>query len=481
MEMIMTALHSAKVQVDTTTSHSPVMNMQGENGTPFLQVLAAAIGYDTESETAGQSELTEALLTGAVPANVLLMLLSQLEQTDLKEALSRMLSALENSSPETRSLILSHPAMAAWVQEANLWLDQQAESKLVLTQSQSQLPMTAETEAQHTVMRLMQLLASGQSSEEGNSIAAKLQQVVQELARTVPGFSAQSASLTAANESPLDTRTFGNGKAGAEPLAANPAGQQQDLSRNASHKQGGDTETVRQTLLERLSFMKSPVHIVNSVHEQGRSAEQTLSTWKSQADATGLAAIASNAADAEESIPVHLLQGLSMRGPIGQEAKQPVQTAMQAQYLPAEMTKFIVKNMTITQLGGMSEAKISLVPEHLGQLDVKISVQNGMITASFMAETAVAREMLENQLPQLRSALQQQGLQVERLIVSHHQSQGSSMFHDGRQQQTGSEQQQRNEKRSAMKQIDDIDFLREMEEAFLSGDVRYGSTFHATA
>lgn len=45
-------------------------------------------------------------------------------------------------------------------------------------------------------------------------------------------------------------------------------------------------------------------------------------------------------------------------------------------------------------------------------------MQNGHLVAQFMTEHAGAKDMLEQQMNQLRAALQSQGLQVEKLEVT---------------------------------------------------------------
>lgn len=82
------------------------------------------------------------------------------------------------------------------------------------------------------------------------------------------------------------------------------------------------------------------------------------------------------------------------------------------------MEGLIVQKFDIRSLGGATEAKLMLFPEHLGQVDVKISMQNGVLTAVFQADNAMAKDMLENQMAQLRAALQAQGLNVEKLEVT---------------------------------------------------------------
>lgn len=102
---------------------------------------------------------------------------------------------------------------------------------------------------------------------------------------------------------------------------------------------------------------------------------------------------------------------------------------------PQVLTNLVSKNLSTNLLNGMSEARMILHPEHLGQVDVKLTLQNGQLVAHFTAQQAVGKEALENQMAQLRSNLQAQGYQVERLEVTQSPSLQSSMFQDGRQEQ----------------------------------------------
>lgn len=104
-----------------------------------------------------------------------------------------------------------------------------------------------------------------------------------------------------------------------------------------------------------------------------------------------------------------------------------------------EMSQFIVKQFDVVRLQGMSEATIRLVPEHLGQVNITISMQNGHLTAMITSDNAYAKEMLELQLPMLRQALQTQGLQVERLEVAY---QSNAHAQHGHGQPFGSSDQQ---------------------------------------
>ncbi|GGH17624.1 flagellar hook-length control protein FliK [Paenibacillus segetis] len=155
-----------------------------------------------------------------------------------------------------------------------------------------------------------------------------------------------------------------------------------------------------------------------------------------------------------------------------------------------EMSGFLVNKMDIVKLQGISEAKISLYPEHLGQVDVKITMRDGQMIAQFVTETALAKDSLEQQMGQLRSALQAQGLQVSKLEVTQNSSLSSHMYQDGRQPGTGTGNgtgQQQNGKRREI-QEDDALLVSDLNEEWnewisevRAKEVNYGSSFVAKA
>lgn len=112
-----------------------------------------------------------------------------------------------------------------------------------------------------------------------------------------------------------------------------------------------------------------------------------------------------------------------------------------ANQLPEQVTQIFVKQMNLTQVNGIHTAKLILNPQSLGQVDVTITSNNGVITAHFAAETRAGKEMLDNQLAQLRAALGQQGLQVERLEVTQQQQADSFNFQQQREQAKQQQQQ----------------------------------------
>lgn len=89
----------------------------------------------------------------------------------------------------------------------------------------------------------------------------------------------------------------------------------------------------------------------------------------------------------------------------------------QPQSFADTLQQYVLRQLYVNP-NGVSEASLSLYPESLGQVDVRISSHNGILSAHLIADTWLAKELLEGQLDHLRQALQNQGLQVHKLEVS---------------------------------------------------------------
>ncbi|MDP5273443.1 flagellar hook-length control protein FliK [Chengkuizengella axinellae] len=112
--------------------------------------------------------------------------------------------------------------------------------------------------------------------------------------------------------------------------------------------------------------------------------------------------------------------------------------SIHAQKFTQDMSQFVFKTIRFSQFNGIAEARISLVPEQLGHVDVHLKLENGQLITQFMTDKLIGKEMIESQLPQLRQALQNLGIQVDKVEVVHNDS--SPEFFQGGQNQQFSQQ-----------------------------------------
>lgn len=145
------------------------------------------------------------------------------------------------------------------------------------------------------------------------------------------------------------------------------------------------------------------------------------------------------------------------------------------------MNGLIVQKFDIRTVNGLTEAKLMLFPEQMGQVDVRISMQNGLLTAVFQTDTATAKDMLENQMAQLRASLQAQGLNVDKLEVT--QSQSASDL-SGQHAGQGNKGQQPFDNRQSLRDeenVKDAAFESEMIEHAAIQGLGYGRAINETA
>ncbi|MCM3315817.1 flagellar hook-length control protein FliK [Rummeliibacillus stabekisii] len=127
----------------------------------------------------------------------------------------------------------------------------------------------------------------------------------------------------------------------------------------------------------------------------------------------------------------------------------------------------IIERMQISKNMAGTKLLIKLYPENLGSIRVELSQKDGLLTARFLASTAIGKDMLESQIQQLKQGLVNQHIQLDRIDVAQALSEparnekGQQQFQQQSfKQQTNDDQQQPEDKeeRSSFE-----DFLMEME------------------
>lgn len=108
----------------------------------------------------------------------------------------------------------------------------------------------------------------------------------------------------------------------------------------------------------------------------------------------------------------------------------------------ARLVGHVAHSIQVAHSSGQ-EMQLRLHPPELGALRIDVSVRDGAVTARLETQTSAAQRILTDSLPQLRDALAQQGLNVDRIEV-----QQSDAFTEGRADLAGRSfgQEQQNER-----------------------------------
>lgn len=257
----------------------------------------------------------------------------------------------------------------------------------------------------------------------------------------------------------------GSGKVLSGQTAATVVGEQLQIM------QAKIAELVQEVKLKQNEASVADASIVEAANEEGKTSIEAKSHLQRMAQEAAYAASASkmsesanvstatNAANAEPAAVQSALPDFQLRSDNAREFLAQLSrsnSGASSAYVLADefadtMKELIVQRFNVSSLNGVTEAKLSLTPEHLGHVDVKISMQNGVMTAIFQTETAMAKDALENQMVQLRASLAAQGITVEKIEVA--QSQFASQLNQ--QQKQGSHNQQHGDNNSGTRDKED--------------------------
>ena len=94
------------------------------------------------------------------------------------------------------------------------------------------------------------------------------------------------------------------------------------------------------------------------------------------------------------------------------------QAAAASSAVPSQIMQQIVAHVKTIAPENFSELRLTLRPESLGDVSMRIAVQNGVVMALFVAESLRIKEIIESNFNQLRDALEEQGIAVSELFVS---------------------------------------------------------------
>lgn len=84
---------------------------------------------------------------------------------------------------------------------------------------------------------------------------------------------------------------------------------------------------------------------------------------------------------------------------------------------PHHVTSQIVDQARLVAGSKNTEMIIQLKPEHLGELTFKVSIENGVVSASFHSNNSEVRNVIESSLYQLKQEMANQGLKVDNVGV----------------------------------------------------------------
>ncbi|UQZ87338.1 Flagellar hook-length control protein FliK [Paenibacillus konkukensis] len=423
----------------------------GQNADGFSAALIGLLGTGTASaNTTGSQQ------PGVAGLNALAQLLAQLQDNSANQQLPAAEDSLKQldaliellqSGKDDASALLASPDIQAWLA--------QMQAMLVMMQPQAQAPaavqQTSAEDQAHADSEGTQPAAAAVQSAPAAAASAIPSELFVPLEEQAPVQQSASQSVQPAEWKPVskqealtilkDFRQLLETNAAQSAAGVQPDGKtsaMQKLISELKHIIGNQAfvQTNPAQTSAPAATVVQPVHPGLEVlaaktmpfRMEAKSEAQDAPLFEPLSDISA-------SADDSQAVPVQdYLKQLTSNA--AQTAKPPV-LLMQAPTFAEDMTQFVMKSLTVQTLAdGLTEAKLSLYPQHLGHVDVKLTMHNGQLIAQFMADSMAGKEMLESQLSQLRSTLQSQGIQVDKLEVTQNQAFQSGLFQEQRQQQS---------------------------------------------
>lgn len=102
---------------------------------------------------------------------------------------------------------------------------------------------------------------------------------------------------------------------------------------------------------------------------------------------------------------------------------------MQTQPWTPQFSEELSQQVRVFVNNGLQEARLQLTPADLGKVQITINMEGDHARVVFVAETAIARDLLDQSMPRLREMLQQSGIQLAQGDVN---DQAESQRREGR-------------------------------------------------
>ncbi|KEO76456.1 flagellar hook-length control protein FliK [Paenibacillus polymyxa] len=453
------SLGSSQTASSTTASTTTTATAAGATTGAFNQTL-------TQMMTGGQTGSAGTDANGS-PLVMVLPLIATGESTEaptesLVETLAPLLQNLEKLDDQVAADPALLATLQAWIQQVQQFLqgdgtNQQlnggetteatgltalaanpATLRFALQDALSQLANVAEQASGDQKSQVAQLLQSLQSATaDTGAISDEQWNGVMKAVELADGGDSQAVQ-------PSANRTNGTQTVATATTDKQVVASQQQASQGETNQQGSEGQRSSTNILV-------------------QSAVKTTATDEASAFVDATEQADSTATD--NQTPVITTAGQLSVQTQGTTPSAPAQPVVHVRQFAKEMTEFVVQKLDIVKHTGLTEATIMLRPDHLGQLEVKLTMQNGHLVAQFMTEHSGAKDLLEQQMSQLRSSLQSQGIQVDKVEVTHNESLSSHMYQDGRGSGANQQQQQSNQRSKARGREESEDAIKVAEMA----------------
>lgn len=306
-----------------------------------------------------------------------------------------------------------------------------------------------------------ELVAAAMPNAEGQQQAPRLMenlaQARQVLQQAIDAVAAATEAKSAVAETQQNTEELSVGEDAGEQIDPRFAGLLQPRSENRAQ------QSLRQQVQGEGMNKQNPV-AVQTAESANQEPAGEVSEQKANVD------LAQLLKDAPKQTADHLAakpQGQEQAAPLhvqSQNAKvMPSQTPTVQLPSGQQVAESQIFDQVVTRFVGSSNGEtgrmvLRLQPAELGSLKIELQIEGDRIRANLHAQSIQVQEVLERNLPQLRSALAEQGLKIDQFHVDVDQDQNQQgLFDQLAQQQQQQQQGQRSQQPAGWQQAWDTE------------------------
>ena len=161
-----------------------------------------------------------------------------------------------------------------------------------------------------------------------------------------------------------------------------------------------------------------------------------------------------------------------IEGAKAQQQAQQTQQIQMAQKFADMLAKYEKTNIRVFNHNGNHHANISLRTAELGNIDIRLSSQKETMSAHFIVSSVATKEMVEFLVEQLRDRLVTQGINVDKITVSHESANSKNFFQDQSNQQFQNKEQKSKQKKVA------INALNHFQQSYDRESIQYGTSIY---
>ena len=155
-------------------------------------------------------------------------------------------------------------------------------------------------------------------------------------------------------------------------------------------------------------------HMTDNVQDKTQGGAQIAAGYRAEEDSAQTREKGESFAEGGQGFAEHLMNRTNEFVEALTQETGSVDSYLDAEQIMKQITDFMRNHLNAQG----SSVELQLHPASLGTLNISVTAKNGIVTAQFAAQDEAVKTMLEGQVAELRSRLDEQGVKVEAIEVT---------------------------------------------------------------